>query len=300
MRVMILANLLVGDAGVLDMTPEKLEEWQADKVRALAAALGDARARGAERCVVAGGLLAEGFVPQSLLGGAVDALGSCGMPVTWLPLEREAADLDLRTELPANVTMVRGGGKPLAGVGVTHDGSEVELLLNGSDGPSVQLPDPLEPLGFGEQARSGYLLVDVEDGVVVNSGRVSRALHPFVTRVLDMTGKTTSREMVAALRSAVQGIDGSACLRLVLRGSMPLATYVSTEGLADVLAKTFFYSEVSNECGVAISDDELETDVSLMAEFARLVEADDSLSTIEKTRVMRCGWNALNGKELAE
>ena len=41
-------------------------------------------------------------------------------------------------------------------------------------------------------------------------------------------------------------------------------------------------------------------EVSLMAEFARQVQGDDSLSPSEKSRIVRCGWNALNGKGLVE
>ena len=38
----------------------------------------------------------------------------------------------------------------------------------------------------------------------------------------------------------------------------------------------------------------------LYAEFVRQASGDDSLSETEKTRILRCGWNVLNGKELAE
>ncbi|WP_407417227.1 hypothetical protein [Paratractidigestivibacter faecalis] len=61
MKVMVFANLLVGDSGVLSMSPQTLDAWQRDKVAALSGALDDARSRGAGACLIAGGLLAEGF-----------------------------------------------------------------------------------------------------------------------------------------------------------------------------------------------------------------------------------------------
>ena len=67
-----------------------------------------------------------------------------------------------------------------------------------------------------------------------------------------------------------------------------------------MLSGRFFYAEVANECTINLEEGELDTDVSLIAEFVRMVDSDDSLSPSEKMRIMRCGWNALNGKELAE
>jgi hypothetical protein len=43
----------------------------------------------------------------------------------------------------------------------------------------------------------------------------------------------------------------------------------------------------------------LENDISLQSEFVRLVLQDESLSETERSRLISCGWNALNGKEVA-
>ena len=57
---------------------------------------------------------------------------------------------------------------------------------------------------------------------------------------------------------------------------------------------------MSDEYSTDVDEEALATDVSLLAEFIRQVESDDSLSPVEKSRIVRCGWNALNAKELAE
>lgn len=67
MKVMVFANLLVGDSGVLSMSPQTLDAWQRDKVAALAGRAWTKPALAALRPVsLRGGLLAEGFVPHTL------------------------------------------------------------------------------------------------------------------------------------------------------------------------------------------------------------------------------------------
>ena len=41
-----------------------------------------------------------------------------------------------------------------------------------------------------------------------------------------------------------------------------------------------------------------ENDISLRSEFVRLALQDDSLSESERNRLISCGWNALNGREV--
>lgn len=311
MLSMVCGNVLVGDAGVLNMPPRLLGEWQKDKVRALASAIELARERGAEHVVLAGGLFAEGFVPQSLLGQALDALAQCGLPVTYLPLAREALDLETRLAVPGNIVIDRADvSEPLAGLRVIHGGVTAELAVTDAAGTHLHELPLLEPQGFGDAGETGFYLVDAEEPApvdqdtpvpaVVSCVLVPHALHPFRVLRVSVDGVETSREMLDKVKAAIDDVDPAVCLRLELRGRAPLQAYFNTDELAAVLSRRFFYAEVANECAVDLSMDELEGDVSLLAEFLRAVAADESLSPTEQSRIMRCGWNALNGKELAE
>lgn len=301
MKVMVCANLLIGDPGVLGMPSQLMTRWHQDKIEALAEVLEAAIGRGAETCIMAGGLFAEGFIPQSLFEEAIEELGSHEITVTWLPFERESADLDTRISIPDNVNIVRGlAGEVYEGIRIVHNGTEVELVTNTSEGASLRSLDPMEPMGFGEQAKSNFLMLDISEGNVDRIEEVPHALHPFVSKVANMSGKETSKEMLAEIQNAIEGIEEKSCLHLALRGATSLSAYINTKELEQVLGKRFFYVEVSNECTVDLDEGELANDVSLLAEFVRMVDSDDSLSQTEKSRIMRCGWNSLNGKELAE
>lgn len=181
-----------------------------------------------------------------------------------------------------------------------REAEEIAAIIDIADSTSRRTLSAMEPMGFGDQALADVLLVDVENGSAVNIEEIPCALHPFVTKVVDMSSASSSGEMLAVVQAAIDGIGEKTCLRLVLQGSINLSSYFNTSKLEQVLSGRFFYAEVANECAINLEEGELDTDVSLLAEFVRMVDSDDSLSPSEKTRIMRCGWNALNGKELAE
>ncbi len=301
-RVMVCADLMIGEAGVQSMPVEVFSRWQTDKVTALTRALEAAKSQGARYCVIAGGLFVPGFVPQGLLESCLACLAGAGMPVVYCPRDREAADLESRVQVPPNVRVMRGmQPEPLDCLRVRFCGSgEAELIFK-TPGSTVTKPTkPLEPSGFADAQDSGYLLVDVEGGRAVSIEERGCALHLFVSRSVDLTGFESAKQALPAMQAIVETVNPDAALRLVLRGKVKLGVYINADELARYLNKRFFYAEVLDECSVDVDEGALQTDVSLMAELIRQVQADMSLSPVEKSRVIRCAWNALNAKELAE
>ena len=302
MSDMVCADLLIGELSVQNMSVEVFSRWQADKVVALGRAIEAAKVQGAERCVIAGGLFAPGFVPQSLVETCMECLAKAGVPVTYCPRHDEATDLASRVEVPANVCVMHGESCKVDGSMEVRFGLQgASELLYKSQGTSVTKSIPvLEPSGFSDSRDSGYLLVAArEDGAasVVERGI---ALHPFIMRSVDLTGLETSKEVLSAVKQVIETTSPDACLRLVLRGKLRLGLYIAATDLVHYLNERFFYAEVSDEYSTDVDEEALATDVSLWAEFIRQVESDDSLSPVEKSRIVRCGWNALNAKELAE
>lgn len=301
MKVMICANLLIGDPGVLAMPADVLTKWHEDKIEALAIALEDAREKGAECCIMAGGLFAEGFIPQGLLCDAVEELGAHELPVSWFPLVGEAEDLATRVTVPENVAVLRNPSeKVVDGIRIIHNGSEIEVGLNTRVGAHLLTLGLLEPMGFGDQAKSSYLIVDVDEGKVISVEEESCGLHPFVVRAISIDANSSNSTLMTAVQEIISRENKNSCLHLILRGRIPLNQYINVGKLTQLLNERFFYAEVADECIIDLDDGDLANDVSLLAEFVRSVNADDSLSPVEKSRIIRCGRNALTGKELAE
>ena len=324
---MICANLDVGGLPAIDLASRKISKWQEDKIEALAAALSDAKERGVDACIMAGGLFAKGFVAQSLLVETLEEAGCHDIPVYYAPIIGELEDAVDRIPEVEGVTViervgengceilledqglsipvVEGSGleeidgiaRPSGRVAIVRNGNDIGVSLNG--GREFVRLGSLGSSGFGERLKGGYLIVELEDSGPVGEW-VEASAHPFVVREVELAGLESSRELVATVGEAVKDVDRDACLRIELMGRIPLNVYINTSDLAAQLEQYFFYVEVADECALDIDVADLDTDVSLLAEFVRQVTGDDSLSETEKTRILRCGWNVLNGKELAE
>lgn len=324
---MIAAGLGVGDTPSVGIASRDVMAWQQERVKALGAALDDARAKGAEACVLAGGILADGFVPQSLVAGVAEVLAECGLPVMCVPFAHEAEGLESRVDT-SGLKLVRMGSDQCTALPISTQDACVEVfveevntvdikdmrpargvltVLRDDHSVTVVLPDgtwvplgPLEPASFAEPLPSGYLLVDLGEGEDCPHEWVEVAQHPFVTRKVKLGGQTSTRELVTSVGNAVKDVSRDACLRIELGGKIPLDVYINTDELATQLGKYFSYVEIADSCSLDLDVAALDTDVSLLGEFVRQVSEDDSLSAREKVRILRCGWNALNGKELAE
>ena len=118
MKLMICANLDVGGLPAIDLASGKIAKWQEDKIEALAAAMSDAKGKGADACVIAGGLFAKGFVAQSLLTETLEEAGCHDMPVYYVPVSGELADAAERMPQVEGVRVVEPGdnGKTIVDV----------------------------------------------------------------------------------------------------------------------------------------------------------------------------------------
>lgn len=324
---MIATGLGIGDTPSVGIASRDVMAWQQERIKALDAALGDAHARGAEACVLAGGIMADGFVPQSLMADTVNVLAGCGLPIVYIPFAHEAEGLEGRVDT-SGIELVRMGSFQRTELPIkTPDASVVACVeevytldikdmrlaegmltvLRDDHSVTVVLPDgawvpvgPLEPSSFSDTLPSGYLLVDLGEGKGSSHEWIEAAQHPFVKRQVQLGGQASTRELVTSVGGAVQDVSRLACLRIELTGKIPLDVYINTDELATQLGKYFFFVEIADSCSMDLDVEELGTDVSLLGEFVRQVSEDDSLSEREKVRILRCGWNALNGKELAE
>lgn len=301
MRVMVLGNVFIGDSQGLLMQPEVLRRWQLDKAAAVNDAIEQGVRDGVGLCVVAGGLFHDGFVPDSLLRAGIDALANHNVPIAYMAKPKEALGAWASVELPEGITLYQNSGLEVErclSVSVSQDGQST-VSFN-KDGAEKTVPvRPLEPTSF-DAMRTGFVVFDIENGEVSSVHESLCVKHPFVTKQVHLDHLENEREMGSAISASIADVDGESCLRLVLEGPVPPLSYVNQRKIADALKNRFFYLEVLDETTVDVSEDELVGDVSLSAEFIRVVNSDDSLSPDEKTRIIRCGLNALNGRELVE
>lgn len=317
---MLCGGLGVGELPAMDLPAGSVMSWQEERADALLASIRDAQAKGAEACVVAGGLFARGFVAQSLYKRVARIVASSPLPVTYLPLADEATDLECRLDesLPWVARVSEGACREaLPGLFVRDIGEWLTFaeVAGKFDAPTVLRRDTelalvdrgvirelgrLEPNGFAGSPYGGYALFDLGTDGVEDFAWVERAEHPCVVRRVRLDGSVGAEDVAVAVGNAVKDVERSACLRIELVSNLSLGTYVNAGDLRSRIGRHFAYVEVVDLCSVDLDVDELDADLSLLAEFVRQVHDDGSLSETEKARIIRCGWSVLNGKEPVE
>ena len=88
-------------------------------------------------------------------------------------------------------------------------------------------------------------------------------------------------------------------MRVTLTGRSAFGLTMNSDVLKKQLQNRIFFVEVYDNTVMDIDEEAFETDISLRSEFVRLALQDDSLSESERNRLISCGWNALNGREVS-
>ena len=84
-----------------------------------------------------------------------------------------------------------------------------------------------------------------------------------------------------------------------MRGRAAFALPIPLEQIREKLESRVFFAQVFDGTVMDVNEAEFENDISLRSEFVRLALRDESMSETERNRLIRCGWNALCGKEVS-
>ena len=153
----------------------------------------------------------------------------------------------------------------------------------------------LEPRGFDEIGEKGFVLVDTEAGVchrfVENAQRTVRLAE------VDISGVSGMSEALYRVEKALT-VEKKDMPRILLQGEVDF----DTDGLANFiemrLKETYFALSVKDETQPALHLEQYEGQVSLEAEFVRVVLANETLDEGEKKQVIARGLKALKGEKL--
>ena len=154
----------------------------------------------------------------------------------------------------------------------------------------------LEGRGFDELGEKGFVLVDVENG------RVMQEFVPFGSRTMeevavDITGLTTVTQILSAMEQAGSQIPGSSLVKFTLTGTHTLETQRDFKFLEKMLESRYYFVKIKDESRLEIARGDYEHDISLKGEFIRMVLASDKPQE-EKEQIIRWGIQALLGQEV--
>ena len=153
----------------------------------------------------------------------------------------------------------------------------------------------LEPRGFDEVGEKGFIILDTDGGVryrfMESASRTVRLVE------VDISGDSGMSDALQTVEDALT-VDKEDMPRILLKGEVDF----DTDGLANFiearLRSRYFAVSVKDETCPALHIEKYEGQVSLEAEFVRVILADETVDEGEKRRVIALGLKALKGEKL--
>ena len=196
-----------------------------------------------------------------------------------------------------SIRALQGKGIDYLALGHVHTCKYAELDSRGV----YCYPGCLEGRGFDESGPHGFVLLDIDERKL----RFRSRFVPFAQRTLfavhvDVTGCRSTAQIKDLITDALQA---EACTEkdmvdITIRGELDVDCEADPDYLRSGLEAGYFFARLHDETTFRIDAEEYLHDESLRGEFVRMVMADDSIPDQEKTEVIRCGFQAMDGEEL--
>lgn len=163
------------------------------------------------------------------------------------------------------------------------------------DGPWHTYPGNPDPLTFGEDGERGAVVVEVAE-----DGSCTRTRHRVgVSRVadltVDVTGATTSAEVVGCAREAVADADGE--VRLTIEGELGADLDLQPQDLDVLSTSERLVVPRLGRLGVAYDLEGIAEEQTVRGQFVRSVQDDAHLDEERRRRILVTGLRALDGRE---
>ena len=158
-----------------------------------------------------------------------------------------------------------------------------------------------EPLGFEDaQAQTfGYGVLDWSDASLGQYLLQKNQSFAYQYVELRLLPEENQEDILRKINHAIKALDCNTFLRVAITGRSAFGLMIHVDALEKQLQKHVFFAEVYDNTVMDIDEEAFENDISLRSEFVRLALQDDSLSETERSRLISCGWNALNGREVS-
>ena len=202
----------------------------------------------------------------------------------------------IAVQVEKGVTSMQLSGNSPVTIVENADGA---FVLSGA-GEEHNIPS-FEPVGFEDTADTvyGYGLLEWEEESITGYSVVKNQKYAYESIELKILPEDGQKEIVRKINTAVAKINIDTLLRITIVGRSAFGLTLNSDVLEDQLQNKIFFVEVYDNTIMDIDEESFANDISLRSEFVRLALQDDSLSESERNRIISCGWNALNGKEVS-
>ena len=183
---------------------------------------------------------------------------------------------------------------------IIYKNEEEKYVISGL--PEEYTIPSFEPIGF-EDAQNcdfGYGIMEwKEEELGQYTVRVDQ-VYAYQSIELKIMPEDDQKGILRKINNAVRDVDYNTFLRITITGRSAFGLMINVDALKKQLQNRIFFVETYDNTVMDIDEEAFENDISLRSEFVRLALQDDSLSESERNRLISCGWNALNGREVSE
>ena len=320
-KMLLCADLRLGAVSTERLDLAQSRKWQAARNERYADLIERAIQNNAAYIAFFGRIFGQERVSESVIDTLFKAIREeASTTVLAFLTANEHKRISYRNDIPDNLHLINVQGQDSylddhVALRIKSNGIELQLgdndaiivsrddegryLLNGMPGECV-IPS-FEPIGFedAQDSRFGFGIMEwTEDQLGQYQIRKTNK-YAYKAIELKILPEDDEKEIVWKINNAIRGIDYDTFLRITITGRSAFGLTISSDALKKQLQSRIFFVEVYDNTVMDIDEEAFETDISLRSEFVRLALQDDSLSESERNRLISCGWNALNGREVS-
>ena len=321
MKILLCSDVRLGAVCTENLDVKLSHKWQAARTEKLADLIDQAAQNNAAYVALFGNMFGQDRVSESVIDALFRAVKEDGnIQVLAFLIADEFNRIAYRNDVPENLHLIctqTADSYTDDNIALRIDKGAVELQLADNDPIFIkkeresgfvvsglkenQSIPSFEPVGFedAEGLVCGYGILewaDEELGQYVITKNQKYAYKAIELKILPGDGQ---KEILRKINAAVKDVDIDTFLRIAIVGRSAFGLTLNGDALEAQLQNRIFFVEVYDNTIMDIDEEAFENDISLRSEFVRLALQDDSLSEAERNRLISCGWNALNGKEVS-
>ena len=319
MKMILCADVQLGAISTENLDINQSHKWQTARNKRFEDLIDKAAQHNASYVALFGKLFGQSRVSESVIDTLFEAVRSnAEITVLVFLSESEHKRVSYRNDIPENLQLINAEAKESYvddHVALRINDGEIELQLGDNKSIFVRMDDSgklavtglsrkaviprFEPTGF-EDAQEGKFGYGILEWTVDSLGQYqvkAGSRYAYKTIELKILPEDDQKEILRKINNAIRKIDIDTFLRVTLMGRLAFGLTLSSDALKGQLQSRVFFVDVYDNTMMAIDEEAFENDISLRSEFVRLALQDDSLSESERSRLISCGWNALNGRE---
>lgn len=320
MKILFSSDILLGTACTENVDVKLSNKWKAMRTEKFSELADKAIPENVSYIAIVGTLFGQDRIPEATIDSLFQVVTD-QKHITFLAFltQAEYSRISYRNDIPQNLhlvcvdisdsyrddnMLVRISDKKIQmqfgeSTPVVLMKNEDKYILSGlKDGDKI-IPR-FEATGYDDASEKyGYSILEWNENTVGEYKEVDDNKFSYQTIEVKLLPEDNHKELVRKLISAVSQFSYETFLRINMVGKTAFGFMVKKDEIASQLQSRVFFVEVYDNTMMDIDEEAFANDISLRSEFVRLALQDDSLSEAERNRILSCGWNVLNGKEVS-